>query len=129
MSATDQFPPRYLLDEDGAQPSASTSNQSETRPADDAESNGAKQQLYLPAPEPVGEGKQGERGGAARTLDVSTGGKVALDELGPMVVSTTSFYSSSFSLFSSLTPPPPPSQFEIRSTRTALSRASTIGQA
>lgn len=128
MSATDQFPPRYLLDEDEAQSSTGTSNQIETRPADDTESSGAKQQLYLPAPEAVGQGKQEEGGGAARTLDVSTGGKVALDELGPMVVSTTPS-SSSPSFFTSLTALPLLCRSDTRSTRTALSRASTTGQA
>lgn len=90
MSATDQFPPRYLLDEDEAQAQASSApsgTPAETRPGDDGGSHSTKQQLYLPAPESGVEGKQGEQGGAARTLDVSTGAKVALDELGPMVVS------------------------------------------
>lgn len=81
MSATDQFPPAHLIEEDMSQgeqtdeqkQGASGADQSQ----DPADSN---QRLALPA-KPANEDH-------ARQLDVASGGRVALDELGPMVVST-----------------------------------------
>ncbi|CAO1615982.1 unnamed protein product [Parajaminaea phylloscopi] len=76
MSATDQFPPRHLVadPQDGADPGSAVqgaSSEGESR-------TGHRAPLAL-TDQPANEDK-------VRQLDASTGNKVALDELGPMVV-------------------------------------------
>ncbi|PWN26301.1 hypothetical protein BDZ90DRAFT_233435 [Jaminaea rosea] len=75
MSATDQFPPRHLIsDEDSDQAGKGEGNADST--ASGLQHEGER--LALPSA-PANEEK-------ARQLDVASGGRVALDELGPMVV-------------------------------------------
>lgn len=82
MSATDQFPPRHLIsdeDSDQPQPEKDEGNADSTASGLQHEA----ERLALPSA-PANEEK-------ARQLDVASGGRVALDELGPMVVSIACF--------------------------------------
>ncbi|CAO1635444.1 unnamed protein product [Jaminaea pallidilutea] len=79
MSATDQFPPAHLIEEDTSQGEQTDEQKQGASGADQSqEPADSNQRLALPA-KPANEDHP-------RQLDVASGGRVALDELGPMVV-------------------------------------------
>lgn len=80
MSATNQFPPRHLLPEEREEDVVREGKGG--RLAESQEQTVGKTQLALPD-KPANEDK-------TRQLDASTGNRIALDELGPMVVSRRS---------------------------------------
>lgn len=84
MSATDQFPPRHLLPEEEEERTEVSNASGGEQGKDDGNATSTPTPLGLPAP--------GDSQPSNRRLDISGsegsgGNRVALNELGPMVVS------------------------------------------
>ena len=96
MSTTDQFPPRHLLpeeEEEGEQGKTQQSHKGNDAPTATTsqgthdEETSKQPQLALPAPSSFTNGASSTpNDDPSRSLNVATGNRVALDELGPMVV-------------------------------------------
>lgn len=92
MSGTDQFPPRHLLPDDRNEERAGVEGNKQAQGQEKQQDEPAltsTQPLGLPAPPTTGSNE--DSAADRRTLNVASGeeggNKIALDELGPMVVS------------------------------------------
>lgn len=100
MSTTDQFPPRHLLPEEEEEEEGEQGKTQQSHKGNDAptattsqgthdEETSKQPQLALPAPSSSstnGASSTANDDDDSRSLNVATGNRVALDELGPMVV-------------------------------------------